>query len=235
MALSRRLGRWYFLQQQLRNRFLATPKTVTFFGDSITAGTAASPLANRWTTLLCAEMGWTEVNKGLGGSTLSKRAPINPLGATNMVDRLAEIPDYDRSQAYLFFAYGMNDWGVAAANYTPTAFVQDSRTILNHAITAKGWPRNRIVMVTPSYPTDTAFTFYNGINGGNTPTRANIQLFTQAVLNVSAEYSVKSINVYNPMASTPNIADYLRASDGVHPLNSGHQLMYNIIKSAISS
>ncbi|GAB3282606.1 hypothetical protein GCM10027347_58950 [Larkinella harenae] len=205
----------------------------TFFGDSIVAGTGAAPATVcRWTRLLCDAMGWVENNKGLGGSTLSKRTPVNPLGTTNMVDRISEIPAFTNKGDKLVMAFGMNDWGVAAAAYTPTAFVQDYRTVLNHAITVKGWPRSSIYLVTPSYPADAAFAFYAGINGGNTPTRANIQLFTQATLNVASEYSVKSINMYNPMAVTPSIATYLR-TDGVHPINKGHALMYSIAKAAM--
>ncbi|WP_242371741.1 MULTISPECIES: SGNH/GDSL hydrolase family protein [Anaeromyxobacter] len=44
---------------------------VIFFGSSTTAGTGASRPERRWTTLLARHAGWSEVNEGLPGSTLT--------------------------------------------------------------------------------------------------------------------------------------------------------------------
>lgn len=41
--------------------------TVAFYGDSLTVGLGASSPAQRWSTLLCASRGWTEVNPSVSG------------------------------------------------------------------------------------------------------------------------------------------------------------------------
>ena len=46
------------------------PRAV-FFGSSTTEGAGASDTAHRWTSLLAACFGWTEVNQGEGGSTMT--------------------------------------------------------------------------------------------------------------------------------------------------------------------
>jgi lysophospholipase L1-like esterase/predicted ester cyclase len=46
------------------------PRAV-FFGSSTTEGTGASDTAHRWTSLVAACFGWTEVNQGRGGSTMT--------------------------------------------------------------------------------------------------------------------------------------------------------------------
>jgi lysophospholipase L1-like esterase len=43
----------------------------TFIGDSFTAGQGASPSSNRFSTLLCSAMGWTENNQGVGSSVIA--------------------------------------------------------------------------------------------------------------------------------------------------------------------
>jgi lysophospholipase L1-like esterase len=42
-----------------------------FFGTSTTAGVGATGPERRWTALVAARLGWTEVNAGLSGSTLA--------------------------------------------------------------------------------------------------------------------------------------------------------------------
>ncbi|MEP6477967.1 MAG: SGNH/GDSL hydrolase family protein [Rhodoglobus sp.] len=40
---------------------------VAFYGDSYTLGTGASDPSKRWSTIICAERGWTEVNPSVNG------------------------------------------------------------------------------------------------------------------------------------------------------------------------
>jgi lysophospholipase L1-like esterase len=61
----------------------ATP-LVAFYGDSYTLGTGASDPANRWSTIICAERGWTEFNPS-----------VNGLGFVN--NRASTPPDYRES------------------------------------------------------------------------------------------------------------------------------------------
>ena len=46
---------------------MPTAPVVAFYGDSITEGYSASSPAARWSTLLCVEQGWTEVNPSVPG------------------------------------------------------------------------------------------------------------------------------------------------------------------------
>jgi lysophospholipase L1-like esterase len=60
-----------------------------FLGDSYTRGSGASTAANRWSTLVAATKGWTEINQGVSGTgygTRQDRPPGRPYP-----DRLAEV------------------------------------------------------------------------------------------------------------------------------------------------
>lgn len=57
----------------------ATAPVVAFYGDSYTLGTGASDPANRWSTVICAGRGWTEVNPSTNGlGFVNHRDPLPP-------------------------------------------------------------------------------------------------------------------------------------------------------------
>ncbi|MET1053282.1 MAG: SGNH/GDSL hydrolase family protein, partial [Mycetocola sp.] len=74
---------------------------VAFYGDSYTLGTGASDPSKRWSTLICAERGWTEVNPSVNGlGFVNNREGLND-------DLVARIIDADPE--IVFVTMGLND------------------------------------------------------------------------------------------------------------------------------
>jgi lysophospholipase L1-like esterase len=217
-------------------------KDFYIFGDSITNGVGASDSAHRYSTLLCQMLGATEHNFGIDSSTLQKRTPVNPLvPGINMLDRLGDIPTKVGSIAALMFFFGMNDWGVnsvsscSSTDYCPANYVSDYQTVIN-ACTAKGWSASEIIILSPSYPLDQAFTFYGGINGGRgNPTRAAMLNYQDAALSVANTNSTLFLNMYNAMLGSGNVTSLVKSTDGVHPNDDGHSFLAMTIFSFLTA
>jgi lysophospholipase L1-like esterase len=78
---------------------------VVFLGDSYTGGSGASNAAKRWSSLVAAAQGWTEINQGVGGTgygTRRNRPPGQPYPA-----RLAEVAE--AQPAVVVVSGGLND------------------------------------------------------------------------------------------------------------------------------
>jgi acyl-CoA thioesterase I len=89
---------------------VAHPRVV-FLGDSYTGGSGASTAARRWSSLVAAAQGWTEINQGVGGTgygTRRDRPPGEPYP-----DRLAEVAD--AHPAIVVVSGGINDLRSPAA------------------------------------------------------------------------------------------------------------------------
>jgi lysophospholipase L1-like esterase len=73
---------------------------VAFYGDSYTLGTGASDLANRWSTIICAERGWREFNPS-----------VNGLGFVNNRRQDVDLPQQIIAQDpdIVFITMGLND------------------------------------------------------------------------------------------------------------------------------
>lgn len=206
--------------------------SLVFSGNSITVGYPLADESDRYTSVLTAMLGGTEINYGISSSTLEKRSPVDPICCgTNLLDRLSEIPTYTSSYSLLCFMYGMNDWGYNGTNYNPTNYVTDYTAAIENAL-SKGWPPGRILILSPTYPLDAAFAFYNGINGSNAaPTRSVMLAFVEAAESVATATGVRYLDLYQPMAA--NTPSGLVSADGVHPNEAGHlfiaQTIYNYL------
>lgn len=194
-----------------------TKGTMTFFGNSVTAGYGLPNKSLRWTTLVSDFLGYTEKNLGLSSSTLMKRVTVDPFGATNMVDRIPLIP-YFTTGSKLVFSYGLNDVRWNGANYTTANFVADYNTIIDSAI-GRGWSGSDIVLISTGYIPPTTYTSY----GGNpAATLARQTSFDSCVNVVATTYSALYYDAYNFMAN--NGARTLMQADSVHPNTQGHKV-----------
>lgn len=196
-----------------------------FIGNSITVGYPLADANDRFSTLLTAQLGGTEINHGISSSTLEKRSPVDPiLPGVNLLDRLSNIPTKTAGNHLLVFMFGMNDWGYNGENYTPTNFIADYTTAINNAIT-KGWPTSRILILSPTFPLDQAFDFYDDINGSNgPPDRDRMLSFVAACETVATTFGTKYLDLYRAIEDVnPNIL--INPSDGVHPNELGHQFI----------
>lgn len=74
--------------------------TAAFYGDSYTLGTGASSFEKRWSTILCEERGWREVNPSVNGLGFVNNRPAD----SDILDRIiAEQPEI------VFVTMGLND------------------------------------------------------------------------------------------------------------------------------
>ena len=120
-----------------------------FLGDSYTQGTGATSPDQRWTSLVSAERGWSEVNLGRGGTGYLTAAGVEGCGreiCPNYVGMVAEAVDVKPDVVVV--AGGQNDF---------SAFRDDSTTVVAQVDATfealrEALPRARIVAVGPSSP-----------------------------------------------------------------------------------
>lgn len=203
-------------------------KNLYICGNSLVVGLGATSGPLKWSNIASLMLGATEVNHGISSSTMEKRSPVDPIvGGVNALDRLSDIPTYNAStDSWLISAYGMNDWGYTGANYNPANFQTDYATWIANAV-SKGWPLNRILIISPSYVTDAAFTFYSSITGLTAPTRQRMLDFVAASKNVARAGGVQWFDMYNYMRL--NGGNTLLTTDGVHPNDKGYRVYANAI------
>jgi lysophospholipase L1-like esterase len=113
---------------------------VAFYGDSYTLGTGASDPANRWSTLICAERGWTEFNPSVNGLGF-----VTNRGARDLPGEIvAQDPDI------VIVAMGLND----NFSYARAGTGIRDRITADLAYLAGELPDARILVVEPFWYTD---------------------------------------------------------------------------------
>lgn len=114
---------------------------VAFYGDSYTLGTGASDPANRWSTVICAARGWTEVNPS-----------VNGLGFVNNRGRGGDLPAIvvEADPDLVFVTMGLNDnFSYAVAGTRIRDQIEADFEYLT-----QGLPDARFVVVEPFWYTD---------------------------------------------------------------------------------
>ena len=75
---------------------------VAFYGDSYTLGTGASDPAQRWSSIICEQRGWSEFNPSVNGlGFINNRSTFGEGDPPSLV--IADEPDI------LFITMGLND------------------------------------------------------------------------------------------------------------------------------
>ncbi|MEB0262664.1 GDSL-type esterase/lipase family protein [Mucilaginibacter sp. 10I4] len=198
--------------------YITSGGNIYFYGDSITQGTGSiggSPFAS----LVANFLGLTGFNYGVSASYLEKRSPIDPAGASNMIDRLSQIPTKTSSDKFLVFVYGINDVNYGGVNYNPANFQADYTTIMIHCV-SKGWSGQDILITSTTYQKPA---YYGNVGpGGNVATLAIQQAFDAAALAVSTAFETKYFDVFNYIKDR---GGDLNIFDSVHPNAAGHYLM----------
>ncbi len=116
---------------------------VAFYGDSYTLGTGASDPSKRWSSIICAERGWTEFNPSVNGLGF-----INNRGTFGDGDEPSEVIANDPD--ILFITMGLNDnFSYDRAADRIKAQITDDFTRLKTAL-----PDARIIVVEPFWYTD---------------------------------------------------------------------------------
>jgi len=196
-------------------------KTAVFMGNSITFGVAASSNANRWTSLFCAAKDATEDNRGVSSTTMQLS---NPCGGGSFDP--TTIPAYNASvHSALFIAYGINDIGWNIAFFTPSQFKIDYTAAVTYAISTRGWPAGKIILLNTYQPYSyTTYVGGCGVTVAATSVRAG--LYNVKVAEVATENGCILVDIYSAMAGLNS--SYFRI-DELHPNNSGMAVIANYL------
>lgn len=114
---------------------------VAFYGDSYTLGTGASDPANRWSTIICADRGWTEFNPS-----------VNGLGFVNNRRLAADLPSLivEQQPDIVFVTMGLNDnFSYASGAERIREAIDDDLDFLTTQL-----PDARFIVVEPFWYTD---------------------------------------------------------------------------------
>jgi lysophospholipase L1-like esterase len=205
--------------------------SIYFFGNSITAGVGATSTAYRYSALVASSLKHVEVNLGLSSSTLTKTTPLNPFGATNMIDRLNQVPVKKVGRKKIFIAYGVNDLRYNTVNYDTVNFKRDYRILLDTCI-ARGWAASEIVLIAPFYISPSTYLSDSTTYGFSSAVTVTRHLnFVDAVLKISQQYNTAYVNTYTNFAS---FIGSTGLSDGIHPNDAGHSVIAMLIIQALS-
>lgn len=104
-----------------------------FIGDSYTQGFRASSNAARWTTLVCQAFGWSEDNRGVGGSGYSVGGESNK----TFIQQLQAAKNDHATPDIIFISGGRNDGG--------TTITTKAEETFRYAKT--NWPTARVVCI----------------------------------------------------------------------------------------
>ncbi len=198
-------------------------KTAVFIGNSITFGVAASDNAHRWSSLFCAGRSATEDNLAISGMTVQNVSA----GCGNVFFDKTIIPSYNSSiHSALILALGVNDIG-ETAHFTSSAFYTQYSDDIVYAISTKGWPPNKIIILNSYKP----FSWNNYVGACSPPNtvpadNTRIADYQSKILQVATENGCWYIDIYSAMNGLN--ATYF-AVDGLHPNNSGHAFIANYL------
>jgi len=114
---------------------------VAFYGDSYTLGTGASDPSLRWSSIICRDRGWSELNPS-----------VNGLGFVNNRTADRDLPGaiIERRPDLVLVTMGLND------NFSYAARAADIRAQIRTDLErlSSGLPEARIVVVEPFWYTD---------------------------------------------------------------------------------
>lgn len=192
-------------------------------GDSITAGSGATPSSNSWAELLKAELGstsWFTINEAIADQTVSDRTAGG--GPSEWMSKFAATVEYlpaARTQGRniliawggtndLFYgasaASAYNDYAAYCAAAQAAGYLVIASTMLDRTTSGGSWTR-------------AAMTTFN------TSVRANWATFADALV--------------DPITADSRFDDNTSAlfADNVHPSNAGHAVLHPLFKAALDS
>ena len=202
-------------------------KKIIFLGDSITAGTSVTNVADRFVNLIAAELGFTEFeNHGVSGSRITKQAGVN----YSLVERYSSLPnDADVVVVYA----GVNDYWHGTAVFGETTSTTDTEfygalNVLFTGLKAK-YPTAEIIVMTPFK------SYVSGNSGSTVPNASSGKTLTEyrdAIIARAKAHFINYIDLYDQIGfdadtSTTDRAAY--TTDGVHLNVAGHRRLANIL------
>jgi lysophospholipase L1-like esterase len=208
-------------------------KTVVFIGNSITAGFNSSDNAHRYVNIFATTKSATLSNLGISGQVLQNGTVC--IGNTFPIFDKTTIPTFISSTyAELFIALGVNDIGLnsvgGAVPLTSAQYALTYDTVLNYAISTKGWPPHRITIVTPFWFTN--YAFYNSYTGCGHVQADTVrhQAYVAASIAEGQKWNCTIADAYTAMNSSVSKGTFL-SGDGLHPNDTGHAFIASFLLS----
>jgi hypothetical protein len=192
--------------------------TLNFWGYSVTLGltVGSAQLPLPYAKQVAQAYGSYYNNKAISGTRLVKLGA----GDSSMQERINQIQPYTPGTSkYLFFEYTIND-AIAGIDTTRYGVVWDS--VLNMAITTRGWPANRVFMVAGTLTDTVAFTPVNPVRWYANIARRKAQQFGTKYI-----YGIDYLSVNGGLLNID--------VDGIHPKQRGHNQLSTGILSLLDS
>jgi lysophospholipase L1-like esterase len=195
------------------------------FGDSITAGTAASVPERRWANLLAARLGVARLdNRGISGTVLQGSPDAGGSArANNGLGRYASDLLGNGRADVVAILYGFNDarYTAAPATLNHAGFSRDFGALLE-GLVAAGFGRDAICLGSPPHIPDAGFAVDAG-NGFGGQTRGEFQRYVRTVELLARAAGTFYAAVNEAMAA--HGGDALVSPDHVHPNDAGHAII----------
>lgn len=194
-------------------------------GDSITFGLNSSSNPQRWTSLLAAAWGASELNKGISGTVLQNSNYDNSQPRTNNGrDRFIADMTGTNKRALGIIAFGTNDARFLAypSTFNVSAYANDMGEMIS-GLMVNGYAPAEILVLPPYWLPDNA-------NFGSGGTRTTYETYVTAAKNVAREYGVAFVNIYTYMRDNGGSA--LISNDDLHPNDAGHAVIAQGVRTA---
>ena len=198
------------------------PLKLVAFGDSVTAGLAASDSTHRWTNIVAVSKGYLLTNSGLPGTVLQNTPQdiVPELGSAiinNGRDTYSErMIKYNPD--IVFILYGLNDILFAGPSFTTENFGHDLGEVID-GLLETGISAKNIIIGSPPYVKN--YTSGSASWNGGSVTK-HLQYVAKCSA-VAASKGTKYVNVYQWMIDHGGNA--LLGNDGIHPNDSGHSVI----------
>ena len=180
-------------------------------------GAGASAPERRFSTLTAHTLGWSEINLGKGGTTVTGRDDEGQV--QDEESGLGRVPDVlDAEPDLVLISYGANDFAQSrelgdVERFRQGTFFWDYDTMLRGLLFTLQ-PR-RIVVSTLPYRND-----------AETPNALGLVLpdYNRAIADVGQRHGVRVLDAYNDAGMDSDNWDKL-SDDGVHPNDAGHECL----------
>ncbi len=211
-------------------------KKINFLGDSITEGTGASCVENRYTDIIAREHGAVCRNYGIGGTRLARqKVPSEePIFDRDFCLRALEM-DADADIVVMFggtndFASGDADLG-SPDDRTPDTFWGAVHTLFRTV--CERYPDAQKVVITPLH------CLSEDSLRGETKDRdvAPLKTYVEIIREAAEYYSLPVLDLYKVSGLQPKIPLYQEKfmPDGLHPNDAGYRILADKIANFLKS
>lgn len=197
-------------------------KSITWVGDSYFFGQNATSSENKFTTIVTTALGGFENNLGVSGRAMQGN------GCSGGVLDKTIIPVYNPiTSGALIIGLGTNDAGQNNGVSTTAAFELKYDSVLTYATETRGWPLNRIVLLTLYYVIDySSWVGFGTCDVSVAATEARFLDYVQKTKDIGSAWGIRVIDVYNFVKP---IAASVLDTDDLHPTDAGHALIADFL------